>query len=76
MLHPYDTSNRLHMECVRQRGVYDDVLFDEIQIEMRRTYPSVFKAEHVRLEGDFAAEAVSQPPPCCCCAIRRRALKC
>lgn len=61
MLHAYDTSNRLNMEYVRQRGVYDDVPFDAIQIEMRRTYPSIFKADNARLDGDFAAEAASQP---------------
>jgi transglutaminase-like putative cysteine protease len=57
MLHPYDTRNRMHMEYVRDRGVYDDVPFDEIQQEMRRTYPSVFKGDNAKLDGDFAAEA-------------------
>jgi hypothetical protein len=61
MLHPFDKSNRMHMEYVRERGVYDDVPFDEIQQEMRRTYPSAFTADHARLDGDFAAEAIALP---------------
>jgi transglutaminase-like putative cysteine protease len=57
MLHPYDTNQRLHMEYVRQRGVYEDVPFDEIQVEFRRTYPRIFAERDGRIEGDFAAEA-------------------
>ncbi|MGH8864284.1 MAG: transglutaminase-like domain-containing protein [Burkholderiales bacterium] len=59
MLHPYDTRRRMHMEYLRQRGVYDDVPFDEIVAEMRATYPVIFKGERARLDGDFAAEAAA-----------------
>lgn len=57
MLHPYDTRQRVHMEYLRQRGVYDDVPFDEIMAEMRVTYPVIFQGASTRLDGDFAAEA-------------------
>ncbi len=62
MLHAYDTRQRLHMEYVRQRGVYDDVPFDEIITEMRATYPVIFKKNGARLDGNFADEAAAAVP--------------
>ncbi|MDB5842625.1 MAG: transglutaminase [Herminiimonas sp.] len=61
MLHPYDTKNRLHMEYLHQRGVYNDVPFDEIQQALRQAYPAIFKTDNARIHGDFAVEAASRP---------------
>ena len=60
MMHPYDMKQRRHMEYLRQRGVYDDVPFEEILAAMRVAYPVMFKDEGARISGDFAAEAATR----------------
>lgn len=62
MRHPFDIRGRLHMEYVRQRGIYDDVPVAEVIPAMRATYPRVCGTDEGRLAGDFEAEAAALPP--------------
>lgn len=62
MLHPFDTGQRRHMEYLRRRGVFDDVPFDEILLEMRATYPFMMNGSKSP-GGDFAAEAAAEARP-------------
>lgn len=57
LLHPFDRSDRKHMEYVRQRGIFTDVPYDVIVAEIRQTYPRAFEK---KMDGDFAGEA-AQP---------------
>jgi len=41
LFHEFDQGGRRHMEYVRDRGLYDDVPFDEIIAAWRETFPSM-----------------------------------
>jgi len=60
LLHPYDTTNRRHMEYLRDHGWRDDIPVAELREAMERHYPHLRRAAET-LTGDFAAEAVSRP---------------
>jgi transglutaminase-like putative cysteine protease len=58
IFHPFDASGQRHMEYVRDRGVFDDVPFDEILAAYREIYPN-FNYDGAPAAGDAAAD----PPP-------------
>lgn len=57
LFHPFDREGRRHMEYLRDRGTFLDVPFEKIQVDFRRTYPSL--ASERGLKGDFHAEAIT-----------------
>jgi transglutaminase-like putative cysteine protease len=57
LFHPFDREGRRHMEYLRDRGTFLDVPFETIQVDFRRTYPSL--ASERGLKGDFHAEAIT-----------------
>ena len=61
LFHPFDRAGRRHMEYLGDRGTFDDVPFDAIQVDFRRVYPALMGARG--LEGDFHAEAVAETEP-------------
>ncbi|HRP98559.1 MAG TPA: transglutaminase family protein [Rhodocyclaceae bacterium] len=58
LLHPYNANDERHMEYVRQRGEYDDLPYDELAAEMRRTYPGLIAASAAARADDFEREAI------------------
>ena len=62
IFHPYDVDGRKHMEYVRDRGVFADVPFDDINAEFRRLYFRMydFDGKTSGGKGDFAAEAEAE----------------
>lgn len=54
IFHPFDASNRRHMEYVNDRGSRIDLPYDELCDALVRYYPGFSSAE---LRGDFHAEA-------------------
>ncbi len=58
VFHAFDKAGRLHMEYVRDRGLYDDFPHREVTEGLRRHYPRLFEAAG----GDFHGEA-GQPAP-------------
>jgi len=60
LLHPYDARSRRHMEYVRDRGLFDDLPFEEMAADMRATYPRLVAAAGSRDEaGKFETEALA-----------------
>jgi transglutaminase-like putative cysteine protease len=57
IFHPFDASNRRHMEYVNDRGSRIDLPYDELRDAMVRYYPGASSAE---LRGDFHAEAEAE----------------
>lgn len=57
VFHPYDMAGRRHMEYVRDRGVFDDLPYDEIETAFREYHPGLFAETD---EGDFYAEAAAE----------------
>jgi transglutaminase-like putative cysteine protease len=57
IFHPFDASNRRHMEYVNDRGSRVDLPFEELREAMARYYPRFSSAE---LKGDFQAEAEAE----------------
>lgn len=55
VFHPFDTEGRKHMEYLHDRGLYDDLPFEEIVACFRRSYPRLLKGPG----GDFHAEAAA-----------------
>ena len=41
LFHPFDRAGRRHMEYLDDRGTFDDVPFDAIQVDFRRVYPAL-----------------------------------
>ena len=57
LLQPFDAKNRRHMEYVRDRGLFDDVPFEQLSADMRATYPRLVAAvEAGGVKGRFDAE--------------------
>ena len=44
LFHPYTADGRQHMEYVSGRGTFDELPFDEIMADFRRTYPGILEA--------------------------------
>jgi transglutaminase-like putative cysteine protease len=61
LFHPFDRAGRRHMEYLKDRGAFEDVPFDVIQVDFRRVYPALMGAHG--LKGDFHAEAVAETEP-------------
>ena len=57
LLHPYDSSGRLYMQYLTDRGTYADVPYDAIMAAFRAHYPALM-ARH-GLAGDFQAEVIA-----------------
>jgi transglutaminase-like putative cysteine protease len=57
LLHPYDSSGRVYMQYLTDRGTYADVPYDAIMTAFRAHYPTLM-ARH-GLAGDFQAEVVA-----------------
>jgi len=57
LLHPYDSSGRLYMQYLTDRGTYADVPYDAIMTAFRAHYPALM-ARH-GLAGDFQAEVIA-----------------
>jgi transglutaminase-like putative cysteine protease len=57
LLHPYDSSGRLYMQYLTDRGTYTDVPYDAIMVAFRTHYPALM-ARH-GLAGDFQAEVIA-----------------
>lgn len=60
LLQPYDERNRRHMEYLRDRGVHDDLPYDEASRDWRAGYPRLIAAAEAgeiggRFETDTAA---------------------
>lgn len=59
LLQPYDARKRRHMEYVRDRGLFDDVPFEQLSADMRAAYPRLIAAaEAGGVKGRFDAEAI------------------
>jgi transglutaminase-like putative cysteine protease len=58
LFHPFDRAGRRHMEYLNDRGTFDDVPFDAIQVDFRSAYPALMRGRG--LAGDFHAEAVTE----------------
>ena len=54
MLHPVDPQGHPYIEYVRDRGIYDDLPFDELQAALRETYDSA-RIRELELELDGRA---------------------
>ena len=50
LMHPFDESGQRHMEYGRDRGIYDDLPFDEIQATFASEYP------YLRADGASGAD--------------------
>ena len=57
LFHPFDAAGRRHMEYIRQRGSFDDVPFDEIVSEFKKSYPEAMKRGFKLPDADFEADA-------------------
>jgi hypothetical protein len=57
LLHPYDSSGRVYMQYLADRGTYADVPYEAIMGAFRAHYPALM-ARH-GLAGDFQAEVVA-----------------
>ena len=57
LLHPYDSSGRVYMQYLTDRGTYADVPYETIMAAFRAHYPTLM-ARH-GLAGDFQAEVVA-----------------
>jgi transglutaminase-like putative cysteine protease len=57
LLHPYDSSGRLYMQYLTDRGTYADVPYDAIMAAFRAHYPALM-ARH-GLAGDFQTEVIA-----------------
>ncbi|OAN43929.1 transglutaminase [Paramagnetospirillum marisnigri] len=57
VFHEFDTSNRRHMEYVRQRGSFNDVPFEEITATYAQVSPRLMVDDPWGRGADFAAEA-------------------
>ncbi len=55
LLHPFDASNRRHMEYIRERGTFADFPFQEVLTAFKEHYPRVFQ-EDFGLDGRFEEE--------------------
>jgi len=53
VFHPFDREGRKHMEYLEDRGLYDDLPFEEMADSLRHHYPALLDAAG----GDFHAEA-------------------
>jgi transglutaminase-like putative cysteine protease len=62
VFHPFDADGRKHMEYVRDRGVFADVPFEDIDAEFRRLYFRMYDFDRKGggAKGDFAAEAEAE----------------
>ena len=60
VFHPHDMAGRRHMEYVRDRGVFDDLPYDEIEASFREHHPKLFGIDDDVVGGDFYAEAAAQ----------------
>ncbi len=58
LFHPFDAKGRKHMEYVRERGVRNDLPFEEIKQAFAETYPAYFRANDNSV--DFEAEAARE----------------
>ena len=59
IFHAFDTSGRQHMEYVHDRGLFDDLPFDEIKTTFAQHYPKM-SVGGAAASGDFQAEAQAQ----------------
>lgn len=57
LFHEYDASGRRHMEYVLDRGIYDDVPYDEIMAAWRKTFPSMGAGAAEAAPEEFAPDA-------------------
>jgi transglutaminase-like putative cysteine protease len=57
LLHPYDSTGRLYMQYLTDRGTYADVPYDAIMTAFRAHYPALM-ARH-GLAGDFQTEVIA-----------------
>ena len=62
VFHPFDAAGRKHMEYVRDRGVFADVPFEDIDAEFRRLYFRMYDFDRKGggAKCDFAAEAETE----------------
>lgn len=63
LLHAFTATGTLHMEYVRERGVFDDLPLDAILTELQRTYgPRMLNSTHAIADA-FTQESTSKPQP-------------
>ena len=60
LFQPYDVSGREHMEYKLDRGVYEDLPYDEILADFYERYPKWMATVEGGAKGDFAAEAEAE----------------
>lgn len=53
LLHAHDEAGNRHMEYVHDRGVYQDLPFDEIMTTLAETYAFVFKSDQAEFDPEF-----------------------
>lgn len=57
LFHEFDQSGRRHMEYVRDRGHYEDVPYEAILADFKKTYPHWMKLLSAGGHGNFATES-------------------
>lgn len=57
LFHEFDASGRRHMEYVRDRGLYDDVPFDEIIATWREVFPGMKSEPASEAPAEFGPDA-------------------
>ena len=57
LFQPYDANGRDHMEYKRDRGIYEDMPYEEIMADFRARYPKYMASLEAGQKADFAAEA-------------------
>jgi transglutaminase-like putative cysteine protease len=61
LLQPYDARNQRHMEYVRDRGLFDDLPYDEATRDWRAGYPRLIAAaEAGEVRGRFEADRIQR----------------
>ena len=61
LFHPHDLAGRRHMEYVRDRGVFDELPYDEIEATFRAHHAELFGlGDDDVVGGDFYAEAAAE----------------
>jgi transglutaminase-like putative cysteine protease len=63
LLQPFNARNERHMEYLRDRGLFDDLPYQELAADMRATYPQLVTLAEARAPADggsFEADAIRQ----------------
>jgi transglutaminase-like putative cysteine protease len=56
LFQPFDARQRRHMEYVRDRGLFDDLPFEELSGELKAAYPKLLEIAQAREQRSFESE--------------------